>query len=78
MAENRTWMVTTSPEKLSAVVKALPEAGFQVEHTLDELGVIVGHGDDASAELARAIDGVDDVSSDLPIDIGTPGSPNTW
>ena len=78
MPDAKKWLVTSTPERLSEVAAALPGAGLAIEQRLDQVGVIVCRGDEAAAGRARAIPGVSDVSSDVPIDIGPPDSDTTW
>jgi hypothetical protein len=63
---------------MADISKDLAAAGFTVGNVLEEVGSIVGEaGEDAVSKL-RSIKGVVDVSPDVPIDIGPPGSPETW
>jgi hypothetical protein len=79
MAEQKKWVVTLSKERSPEEVrKALTEAGMKVEQMLAEIGVVTAAGDDSCAERARHVPGVADVAPDQPIDIGPPGSPDTW
>ena len=79
MAEQKQWVVTLSRERpLSDVRRELEGAGFEVDQVLEEIGVVTGRSDEACAEKLRALAGVADVAADRPIDIGPPGSPDTW
>ena len=79
MAGNKRWIVTTSSDRpMADISKDLTDAGFTVGTVLEAVGSIVGEaGEDALTKL-RSIKGVVDVSPDVPIDIGPPGSPETW
>jgi hypothetical protein len=79
MAERKQWVVTLSHERpLDEVRRALADAGLEVEQVLEEIGVVTGHADPGFAEKGRAIPGVADVSLEGRIDLGPPGSPDTW
>jgi hypothetical protein len=79
MAKKTKWVVTTSQEKpLGEVSKALTKAGFEVEKVLKEIGCITGSATADVAKKAEKIPGVSNVSADTPVDIGPPGSPETW
>ncbi len=76
---NRTWVVTTSGDRpLSDVEQELKGKGFTVRDVLQEIGCITGTCDDHTADRLRDVRGVTDVSPDEPIDIGPPGSIDTW
>jgi hypothetical protein len=73
------WIVTTSGDRAIAdVAKDLKAAGFAIEQTLDQVGVITGKSNAKAATKARAVRGVADVSPDQPVDIGPPNSRETW
>jgi hypothetical protein len=78
LADGRKWVITTTPERISAVAQELPKVGLRVEQELGEIGVIIGVGEASAAEEARRIPGVDDVTPDAAVDIGPPGSEETW
>ncbi len=79
MPETKRWIITTSDERpLKEVSDELAKAGFVVGDVLDAIGSITGTADDEAAGRARSIKGVTDVSPDAPIDIGPPGSSETW
>jgi hypothetical protein len=79
MPSKKGWIVTISGDRpIEEVEKDLAKAGFSVGQVLKEVGSITGVGDDNLESKLRAIRGVADVTPDTPIDIGPPGSPNTW
>jgi len=79
MVELKKWVVTLSNERSPEEVhSALTRAGMKVEQMLTEIGVVTAAGDDSCAERARQVPGVADVTPDKPIDIGPPGSRDTW
>jgi len=74
----KVWIVTIDPDRSppgEAVIADLRRAGFHVDQVLAGIGAVVGRGTDAVAEKIRRVPGVTDVSIDLPVDIGPPGSP---
>lgn len=73
------WVVTTSGERpLADVAKDLRKKGFKVDEVLGEIGAITGEAADEVAEKVRSVEGVADVSVNVPIDIGPPDSTDTW
>jgi hypothetical protein len=78
-AEEKTWVITTSKDRpLADIAKDLSKAGFAIDQTLDQIGVLTGKSDDNVVRKARAIRGVTDVSPEHTIDIGPPNSRDTW
>ncbi len=76
MAKGKRWIVTTSGKRsLKEVKKKLTESGFEVEQSLDEIGIITGRSKDDNVDKLRSVDGVADVSPDEQIDIGPPDAP---
>jgi predicted CoA-binding protein len=77
--QNRSWIVTTSTDRpIQDIARDLTAAGFSVGAVNDEIQSITGEaGQDAAARL-RSVKGVVDVSPDEPIDVGPPGSPDSW
>jgi len=73
----KAWIVTLDPARLSgdALVADLKRVGFHVDQVLTGIGAVTGKGTDAVAEKIRRVPGVTDVSIDLPVDAGPPGSP---
>jgi hypothetical protein len=63
---------------MADVARELSAAGFEIDQTLDQIGVITGKGDTKTVGKARAIRGVADVSPELKVDIGPPNSGDTW
>jgi hypothetical protein len=75
----KTWVVTTSSDRpLAEIAKDLKAAGFKVDQTLDQIGIITGKSDDKAVGKARAVRGVTDVSAEQQVDIGPPGGRDTW
>jgi hypothetical protein len=63
---------------MADIAKDLSAAGFAVDQTLEQIGVITGKSDAKAVGKARVIRGVTDVSPDLQVDIGPPNSRDTW
>jgi hypothetical protein len=79
MANQKKWIVTTSGDRsIKEVQKELLEKGFKVDQVFDEIGSIIGEAEDEVVKKARGISGVADVSPEAPINIGPPGSDDTW
>lgn len=76
--EKKVWIVTIDPDRSrprDAIIADLTRVGFHIDQVLSNIGAIVGKGTDAVAEKIRHVPGVTDISIDLPVDIGPPGSP---
>ena len=73
------WVVTTSGDQsLNDIHKNLVENGFKVDQVLTEVGLITGVAEDDVVEKVRQVGGVVDVSPEPSVDIGPPGSSDTW
>jgi hypothetical protein len=73
------WIVTTSGDRAMAdIAKDLSAAGFGVDRTLEQIGVITGKSDHKTVAKARAVRGVADVSPDHEVNIGPPNARETW
>ena len=78
MSKSTKWNITTSGDRpLRDVQMDVKGAGFSIEHSLKEIGVITGTASEAIAKKLRAIPGIADVSPAQDIDIGPPDSPVT-
>jgi hypothetical protein len=78
-AKPRSWVVTTSSDRpVADIAKDLSAAGFKVEQTLGEIGVITGSSDEKAVKKARSVRGVTDISPDQPASVGPPNSRDTW
>lgn len=79
MAKAKTWIITASDDRdIREVAKDLADAGLDGGRVLDEIHCITGSADDEVVGKLRRVPGVVDVSPDDPIDVGPPGSPDTW
>ncbi len=68
-------IVTLSGERnVRDVARDLRAAGLEVDHVLEETGIVTGKADAGSHAKLREIQGVADVSADHPINIGPPDS----
>jgi hypothetical protein len=77
--ETKDWVVTTSGDRpLADVAKDLKKSGIKVAQVLHEMNVITGEGGHDAAAKARKVKGVTDVSASVGVDIGPPGSSDTW
>jgi hypothetical protein len=79
MPGKKTWIITTSEDRsIREIVTELRKAGFAVGEVHDQIHSISGDADESVARKVRSIRGVVDVSPDRPIDIGPPGSSDSW
>lgn len=79
MTNEKRWVVTTSGDQsLSDIQKNLVDSGFKVDEVLTEIGVITGVAEDDVVDKVRQVGGVVDVSPEPSVDIGPPGSSDTW
>ncbi len=74
------WVVTTSSKRpLADVARDLTAAGFEIDQTMDQMGVFTGKSEKKAVEKLRRVPGVTDVSPEPPpADVGPPGSDDTW
>jgi hypothetical protein len=66
------------PESLEAVAGQIRDAGFDVDTILSSIGVITGSASDDQIPAIRSVPGVAAVEPDREVDIGPPGSPDTY
>jgi hypothetical protein len=79
MPKKKRWVVTASGDKpLKDLKKKLTDSGFTVDQVLGEIGCITGTASDDVANQVRSVPGVADVSPEPSVDIGPPGSSDTW
>lgn len=79
MPKSTRWNITTSSERaLGDIEIDVRKAGFSIEHSLKEVGVITGVATPAIAKKLRRIPGIADVSPAEDVDIGPPDSSVTW
>jgi hypothetical protein len=70
-------IVTSSGKRALKELKAdLDRAGFEVDESLDDIGVIVGRATGDAVQKLREIDGVSDVTEEGEVNIGPPDSDN--
>lgn len=79
MATKKTWIVTTGDDRpIDDVAKDLIDAGLKDLQILSEVGSITGSAEEDTVSKLRKVRGVKDVSQDISINIGPPGSRDTW
>ena len=79
MAKGTGWIVTTSSDRPIADIAAdLKSAGLTVSQVNDQISSISGTGAAGLKSKLEKVKGVVDVSPNTPIDIGPPGSSDTW
>ena len=71
-------MVARAPHKIRDVAAKLKKAGLSGVTVNQEIGSITGQASEAALKKLRKVAGVADVSPDANIDIGPPGSNQTW
>jgi hypothetical protein len=78
-AERKAWIVTASGDRpLKDVARDLEAHGFLLGRMFAELNIITGDAADNLIVKLRSVAGVVSVEPDAPIDIGPPGSKETW
>ena len=73
------WLITISSDQpINEVATRLSEEGLTIKDILEEIGCITGSADDVTAERLKHIQGVVDIAPDIQIDVGPPGTDETW
>jgi hypothetical protein len=79
MAKGTGWIITTSSDRpIADIAEDLKSAGLTVSQVNDQISSISGTGAAGLKSKLQKVKGVVDVSPDTPIDIGPPGSTDTW
>lgn len=79
MAKGKKWIVTTSGDRsIDDVQDELKKEGFKIDQVFGEIGSLIGEAEEDVVKKVRKISGISDVSPEEPIDIGPPGSDDTW
>lgn len=73
------WIITISQERsITDIAERLSAEGLTVNEVLEEIGCITGSADDVTAERLKRVEGVVDITPDMQIDVGPPGSEESW
>ncbi|MBZ5486792.1 hypothetical protein HW452_04545 [Halomonas aquamarina] len=73
------WVITVSSDRsITETAARLKAEGLTICDLLEDIGCITGEADNATAQRLKHIDGVVDIAPDMPIDLGPPGSGQTW
>lgn len=73
------WIITISDDQsISDIASRLSAEGLSIREMLEEIGCITGLADDVTAERLKRVTGVVDIAPDMQIDVGPPGSEDTW
>lgn len=79
MPKTTLWIITISDgQSISDIAARLSAEGLTVNEILEEIGCITGAADDDTAERLKRVEGVVDIAPDMQIDVGPPGSEETW
>jgi hypothetical protein len=75
----KSWIVTTSADRpIKDIADDLVKAGFTLGRVNDAIQSISGTASEDAVDRFRRVNGVVDVAPDDEIDIGPPGSSDTW
>ncbi|CAH1044332.1 MULTISPECIES: hypothetical protein [Halomonadaceae] len=73
------WIVTiSSDQSIKEIATRLSEEGLTIRDVLEEIGCITGSADTATADRLKGIEGVVDIAPDIQVEVGPPGSEETW
>lgn len=73
------WIVTiSSDQSIKEIATRLSAEGLTIRDILEEIGCITGSADTATADRLKNIEGVVDIAPDMQIEVGPPGSEETW
>ena len=73
------WIITVSSDRsISDIAARLSAEGLAIRDLLEDIGCITGTADNDTAERLKHINGVLDIAPDMPIELGPPGSNETW
>jgi hypothetical protein len=79
MAKEKKWIVTTGGDRpIQDIARELADAGLKDIQVLEEVGSITGSANDEAVAKLRKVRGIVDISKDIHVDIGPPGSKETW
>lgn len=73
------WIITiSSDQSIKDIATRLRAEGLTIKDVLEEIGCITGSADTATADRLKKIEGVIDIAPDMQIELGPPGSEETW
>jgi hypothetical protein len=73
------WIITiSSDQSIKDIATRLSAEGLTIKDVLEEIGCITGSADTATADRLKKIEGVIDIAPDMQIELGPPGSEETW
>ncbi len=76
---SKRWIITASDKHpITEIRRNLETHGLCIDSALEEIGVFVVKGSAAAAKRAKKVAGVIDISPEDVVDVGPPGSGNTW
>ena len=79
MPKHKRWIITTSSDRsIHEIAKDLASAGLKSGEVLEEIGSIHGTASEEVLPKLRKVRGVADVTQDTDVDVGPPGSKETW
>ncbi|MDM7482972.1 MAG: hypothetical protein P3W96_013340 [Halomonas sp.] len=79
MATVTLWLITISSDQpIHDIATCLSAEGLTVREVLEEIGCITGAADDATVQRLKRVQGVVDIAPDTPMDVGPPGTDETW
>lgn len=79
MQKIKLWIITiSSDQSITDIAARLKAEGMTIRDLLEDIGCIIGAADNATAQRLKHIEGVVDIAPDMQIEIGQPGSDETW
>lgn len=79
MQKIKLWIITiSSDQSITDIAARLKAEGMTIRDLLEDIGCITGAADNATAQRLKHIEGVVDIAPDMQIEIGQPGSDETW
>ncbi|MGM0857783.1 MAG: hypothetical protein ACQEW0_11960 [Pseudomonadota bacterium] len=79
MATTELWIITVSSDQsINDIARCLSNEGLTIREVLEDIGCITGSADNVTAERLKKVEGVVDIAPDMPVDVGPPGTDQTW